>query len=121
MAEQFVHLGRGIHIEQAQIPAGAKTHRVVPTQWSPANVREHLKNKALTGGNPPLYAWIDTDDTQRHPVTCVLPLVGTLHETLAAVSLRCLDSDDQDGHPEPPPVPTPPAPQDDTEPAPDTE
>ena len=111
MAEQFVHLGRGIHIEQAQIPAGAKTHRVVPVAWSAAEIRSHLKNKALTGGNPPLYAWLDDDDTQRHPVTCVLPLVGTLHETLATVSLRCLDSDEQPA----PPAPIYAPPQDETE------
>ena len=90
----FVHLGRGIHIEQAQIPAGAKVHRIVPMAWSDAEIRQHLANKSLTGGNPPLYAWLDSDDTLRHPVTCIIPLEGTLHETLATRSLRCIEDDE---------------------------
>lgn len=103
---QYVHLGRGIHIEQARVPQGTKAHRVCPVAWSDTGVHDHIK----TYGHPTHYAWISDSDLQEHPVTCVLPLDENLHKTLAAVGLRCIDhSADQDDQPDTPPIvpPTP--------------
>lgn len=111
----FVHLGRGIHVEAARPPQGSILHRVCPMAWTEEDVRMHIK----AAGHPTHYAWLDDDDTQRHPVTCVLRFDENLHKTLAAVGLRCIDhSADQDDQPDTPPIvpPTPePAPEPDGE------